>query len=77
MLSKRAVNCVLCSALHRAGRFLACLSKKQVPAAHGAHSTQGTQDGANGRISGSLWPRNQFSTSVTRAGVGSPYRRSA
>jgi len=43
-----------------------------VQAAHGA---QGTQDGAGGRIAGSLRPRNQFSTSVARAraGVGSPY----
>jgi len=74
MLSKRAANCVLCSALLRAARISACSKKKQVQAAHGA---QGTQDGAGGRIAGSLRPRNQFSTSVTRAGVGSPYRRSA
>jgi len=44
------------------------------PAAHGA------QDGAGGRIAGShLRARNQFSTSVsvTPAGAGLPYRRSA
>jgi len=54
--------------------FGVLVEKAGVQAAHGA---QGTQDGAGGRIAGSLRPRNQFSTSVTQAGVGSPYRRLA
>ena len=54
--------------------FRRARTKKQVQAAHGA---QGTQDNTGGRIAGSLRPRNQFSTSVTQAGVGSLYRRSA
>ena len=39
MLSKRAANCVLCSALHSADRVSACSLKQQVPAAGGLRRT--------------------------------------